>query len=236
MAVITGIYKITNNLSNKAYVGQSVNIEQRWGYYRHGSKDHTPILFAVRKYGLNNFTFEVIEECDREMLNEREIYWIKKANTISPQGYNLSTGGRKTTWMYAPSRETLEKRSKALKGQKRTDETKRKMSIAQKGRVLSEEHKEKLRLAHLGQQPWNKGVPMKEETKLKMASSKRGTPAVWRNRAVVRGDGVVYESIKDAAEAISATYKGIIRVCKGERNKIYGHTFRYVEGGLSSLL
>lgn len=234
--ITTGVYKITNTTNNKSYIGQSVNIEKRWSYYRHGSKDHTPILFAIRKYGLDNFTFEIIEECDREMLNEREIYWIKEANTISPKGYNLSTGGRKTTWMYTPSRATLEKRSKALKGQKRTDETKRKMSIAQKGRTFSEDHREKLRLAHLGQIPWNKGIPTSETAKRKMIASKTGVPAVWRNKPVVRGDGVVFESIKQAAQDINATYGGIIRVCKGERNKIYGHTFRYVEGGSSSQL
>lgn len=104
---VSGIYRITNKLNNKCYVGQSVNIKKRWQYYRHGSKDNTPILFAIRKYGVDNFSFEIIEECTIEIINDREKYWIEKLNSISPFGYNLSSGGRKTTWHYKPTEETL---------------------------------------------------------------------------------------------------------------------------------
>ena len=69
-----GIYKITNLQNNKIYIGQSLNIEQRW--QRHlNSKDESAIHLAIQKYGKENFSFELIEECDRSLLDEREDYW-----------------------------------------------------------------------------------------------------------------------------------------------------------------
>ena len=44
---------------------------------------------AIQKYGVNNFIFEVIEECSVDMLDEREKYWILKLNTLTPNGYNI---------------------------------------------------------------------------------------------------------------------------------------------------
>ena len=87
-----GIYKITNKINGKAYIGQSINIEQRW----HAHK-YTPcsslIHLAIQKYGINNFIFEVIEECDVKLLNEKEIYYIQYYNTLTPNGYNKDPGG-----------------------------------------------------------------------------------------------------------------------------------------------
>lgn len=77
----------------------------------------------------------------------------------------------------------------------------------------------------------NKGVPMSEETKAKVSAAKKGTKSTWRYRSVIRSDGEVFASIKEAAEAIQATYRGIIRVLSGERNFIYGRSFSYADGG-----
>lgn len=95
-----GIYKITNKVNNKVYIGQSVNIEQRW-------KDHRTRAFqvdeeyinnhlyrSIRKYGLINFTFEILEECDKEELDSKEIKWIDYFDsTNSQKGYNKTKGG-----------------------------------------------------------------------------------------------------------------------------------------------
>ena len=92
MAVITiiGIYKITNLLNNKIYIGQSNNIERR--FQEHKSRNIIPIDQAIQKYGKENFSFEIIEECSLEQLNDRETYWIIKYNSID-NGYNFSLGG-----------------------------------------------------------------------------------------------------------------------------------------------
>ena len=87
-----GIYKITNNINKKIYIGKSVNIETRWNQHKY-TKDSLPIHHAIQKYGINNFTFEVIEECNPKDLNEKEIYWIKHFNSYSGEGYNLTQGG-----------------------------------------------------------------------------------------------------------------------------------------------
>lgn len=90
---IIGIYKITNNINKKAYVGQSNDIERRFKEHCYKGEGSRILLdIAIQKYGKENFTFEIIEECKIEELNERETYWIKYYNTIE-SGYNLSTGG-----------------------------------------------------------------------------------------------------------------------------------------------
>ena len=90
-----GIYKITNQVNKKVYIGQSQNISQRWKSHRkHYQKDDYPIYRAMRKYGIDNFSFEVIEECSLEELNDKEKYWIKYYDSHnSSNGYNLTDGG-----------------------------------------------------------------------------------------------------------------------------------------------
>ena len=88
-----GIYKIENQLNNMIYIGQSKNIAQRWKNHRASAKkENTPLYCAIRKYGIENFTFEVIEECEIEQLNDREIYWIAFYNSYK-KGYNQTPGG-----------------------------------------------------------------------------------------------------------------------------------------------
>ena len=99
---MVGIYKIENKLNGHKYIGQSVNIERRW-------KDEKRVAFdpnangydyylsrAFRKYGLENFTFEVIEKCPQSELNDRERYWIHFYNSYY-DGYNSTLGGDNQT-------------------------------------------------------------------------------------------------------------------------------------------
>ena len=93
-----GIYKITNKINNKVYIGKSTSIERRFSEhkspYEWGRLPNKPLYLAFIKYGLNNFIFEIIEECDEKSLNQREIYWIKQYNsTDAEKGYNISAGG-----------------------------------------------------------------------------------------------------------------------------------------------
>lgn len=92
----TGIYKITNKINRKTYIGQSVDISQRWHYYRYASTKNTKslIVAAIRKYGFDKFNFTILEECDKDELNEKEIYYIKYYKThVLDGGYNLTRGG-----------------------------------------------------------------------------------------------------------------------------------------------
>lgn len=95
---LCGIYQITNKLNGKKYIGQSKHIQQRFNEhildsFNPNKKSYNfPIHSAIRKYGLENFTFEVIEECSVELLNEREQYYIQQFNTLN-NGYNCTPGG-----------------------------------------------------------------------------------------------------------------------------------------------
>lgn len=83
-----GIYKITNLINGKIYIGQSIHIEQRWKEHcRQSAK--SLISDAIKKYGKENFSFEIIERCSQEKLNERETYYIQLFNCITPNGYNI---------------------------------------------------------------------------------------------------------------------------------------------------
>lgn len=93
-----GIYKITNLKNNNCYIGQSINIIQRWKDHRKEAKDiysdkkEYPLYKAIRKYGIENFSFEILEECKVEELNQKEKEYIEKYNSFH-NGYNQTLGG-----------------------------------------------------------------------------------------------------------------------------------------------
>lgn len=93
-----GIYKIENMINHKIYIGQSVDILGRWKGHKNkfnNKNSHSyeyPLYKDIRKYDLENFDFKVIEECDVDLLDERERYWIKYYNSFF-NGYNQTFGG-----------------------------------------------------------------------------------------------------------------------------------------------
>ena len=93
-----GIYQIENNINHKKYIGQSTHIEARWHAHKTQFNNHldgSPLLYkAFVKYGIENFTFSILEEVlDESLLNEKETYYILTLSTLAPDGYNciLST-------------------------------------------------------------------------------------------------------------------------------------------------
>lgn len=86
-----GIYKITNTINGKSYIGASKNIEKRWSNHR--SKNQTRMSDIIKKEGVINFTFEIIEECSKEELINKEKYYVNFFDTEKPNGYNLTKGG-----------------------------------------------------------------------------------------------------------------------------------------------
>lgn len=94
-----GIYKLTNLLDNKVYIGQSVDVAERWKQHiKCGLGIDTPqnnkLYKAMLSSGVENFTFELLEECSRDKLNEEEIYWINFYQS-QDYGYNMTKGGSK---------------------------------------------------------------------------------------------------------------------------------------------
>lgn len=96
---MVGIYIIRNLVNNKIYIGQSIDIERRWQehkrmYKKESERKHSYLYNAIYKYGIDSFSFDVLEECDEAILNEREIYYIDKFNATDHDiGYNITAGG-----------------------------------------------------------------------------------------------------------------------------------------------
>lgn len=109
-----GIYKITNKITNQSYIGQSVHIERRWTEHCN-SKCNSYIGQAIKQYGKNNFTFEIIEECSIKELNNKEEYWINFFNTLKPNGYNLVSSINAPIYCDTISKERLQQIVEDLK-------------------------------------------------------------------------------------------------------------------------
>lgn len=90
---ICGVYKITNTVNGKFYVGSSKDVEKRWLQHRNdldANKHGNPYLQnAWNKYGCQNFKFQIIEECPLEVQFEREQFYLNKLNPFDDNGYNI---------------------------------------------------------------------------------------------------------------------------------------------------
>ncbi len=112
------IYKITNKANGKVYIGQTIQtLARRRGEhlyrFRKENRDHL-IYLAFRKYGVDNFKWDVLETCeDLTELNEREVYYIKEYNSYE-RGYNMNVGGNSV------SIETRERLSEIFMGREIT--------------------------------------------------------------------------------------------------------------------
>lgn len=97
---ICGIYKFENKINHHIYIGQSINIGQRYKDHLNRSQNNfssnneynSALHRAIRKYGIENFSFDIIEECKQSFLNEREIFWISYYDSYN-NGYNETLGG-----------------------------------------------------------------------------------------------------------------------------------------------
>lgn len=116
---IYSIYKITNVITGMHYIGKSVNPIVR--YRTHISEANRNMYHhyfhnSIRKYGAENFIFEIIDSTDNEKIAyKKEKYWIKFYDTVSPKGYNSNAGGKGGSCGIKMSDETIAKRTASLK-------------------------------------------------------------------------------------------------------------------------
>ena len=103
------IYKITNNINQKVYIGQTIMTPvQRWQKHRSDAKLNKPypLYRAMNKYGIDNFSFEILEEVKVEELDEKERYYINLyhsyINFENSNGYNATLGGSKGNHYFNP--------------------------------------------------------------------------------------------------------------------------------------
>lgn len=95
---MVNIYKITNNINQKVYIGQTIlSIEERFKKHKKNSSylklKHLPLYQAFNKYKFENFSIELLEKIKIEKADEREIYWISYYNSYNSGGYNATLGG-----------------------------------------------------------------------------------------------------------------------------------------------
>lgn len=157
---MTGVYKITNLINNKVYVGKSTNVTKRFSKHRlYLNKNihiNAHLQSAWNMYGEDNFKFDILEICSLKMLNKREIYWINILNSIDC-GYNMKFGGdggaltgdallrmKKSLTGRKHSINTIKKMQKSHLGHKVSQKVRKAISIAQSGKPKSIEHRKKL--------------------------------------------------------------------------------------------
>ena len=107
-----GIYLITNNVNGKKYVGQSRNLIKRWNQHKTESRKDMPRMIvdkAIKKYGIDNFSFEILFECPLDMLDDWETDMIRLYDSMRPRGYNCIDKCR------GVSEKEIEKLSKRMK-------------------------------------------------------------------------------------------------------------------------
>ena len=162
------IYGWYNTLTDMWYVGQTIDEKRRFKQhidYVINKKDNNRFHNALRKYGLENWVYCVLEDnVIRTNLNMMETDWIEYYDSFY-SGYNMTTGGDTNVII--------------------SEETRRRLSESHKGIYLSEEVKQKLSESHKGRTPWNKGKlgwnkgwnkrkHLSEETRKRMYESHKG--------------------------------------------------------------
>lgn len=177
----TGVYKITNLVNGKVYIGASKDIERRWR--EHKRRVSSPIHSDLEALGVENFKFETLLECPETMLAQWERDMICLYDSDNPErGYNdrddrpyslkLSEalkGRSKAPFSEEHKRKISEARkgkSSPIKGTSRSDEIKRRISGTLKGHTTSDETRRKISEAC-------KGHKLSEETKRKISESMR---------------------------------------------------------------
>ena len=213
------IYGWYNTKSEKWYIGQTIDEEGRFKrhiYNAINKKDNTHFHRAIRKYGLENFVYCILEENVLvENLNMREIWWIEYYDSYY-NGYNMTLGGDGVRGVVI-SEEIRRKIAEKLKGQIPWNKGKH--------GVYSEETIMKLSESHKGQIPWNKGLTytFTEEEKDKLYESRRGITGYWKGkhlseetRKKLSESHMGKKMSEEARKRMSESRKGLIPWNKGK--------------------
>lgn len=194
-----GIYKITSP-SNKIYIGQSINIEKRWKQYQRLDCKKQPKLFnSFQKHGVKNHIFEIIEECNSEQLNEREIYWKQYYDTIDKglncELFDIGQGCR--------SHEVKHKISNSLKGKQKTQEHCLNLSRAKVGTPSKRKGKPDLK---------QKGIP--KPTAGGKGKQKKGAGPKEGKHIIDTQTGEIFSSVKECRLKFGIYPKKIYNILK----------------------
>lgn len=234
MAYTGYIYKITNKINGKSYIGKTNDIVRRWKEHRYGHGGTSILSKAFAKYGLDNFEFSIIcehnyhtkEEMNRK-LSELEIYYIGVYNTFK-KGYNATIGGDGISF-YNHSQETIEKIKESNRGKKASEAKKQKISATKLGQHHSSETKEKIRQALL-----NRDHVIYDKVAAKMKGRHRDHDMIMKAAAKRRKPILQYDMegnfIKEYKGADFTEFPNGTNIsicCKGKTSSAYGYVWRY---------
>lgn len=214
---ICGIYCIENLRNSKKYIGQSVDIYKRWSTHismlNNGSHCNQYLQNAWNKYGEESFRFNILEKCkcDKDILNNREQYWINYYNSYD-SGYNLTAGGDGTF------------------GVKCSDEKKQKISKANTGRKNTQEQKDRISKALLNNPNvlrgenhpyYNKKLNDEEILRLRTGlknyyENNSYTPS-WSKKVICVTTGKIFNTLKKAANYYGINQSNISSCCEYKR-------------------
>lgn len=201
---VIGIYKITNLINGKIYIGESINCYERISKHksklRKGIHDNCHLQNSWNLYGENNFLFEVIEKCDKTDLLKREHFWCKELLSHNREyGFNIKPTSEINKHLV--SKETIEKIRISNTGKKVSEETKKKLSEINIGNTLSKDTIEKLKNS-------------KKNIKIDQYD---------RNGNFISS----YKSIREAERQTGIMSKCITKSLKVEFNIVGGYIFKY---------
>ena len=200
------IYRITNKINGKTYIGQHKYKSLNDNYMGSGKL----IIKAKQKYGVENFEKQILYSRIqyKETADDIEKFAIAKERALGKAEYNIADGGNggnlgdevnkkhsETCKGRHPSEETIRKRSEALKGHKVSEETRKKISEANKARVISDEWRRKMSENHKGMEGKKhseyskkkmseaaKGRTFSEETRKKLSEAHKGRTSFWKGK------------------------------------------------------
>jgi group I intron endonuclease len=178
------VYKITNLVNNKTYIGKSNDPHDRWirhlqqANLKEDNVNFSIIHKAIKKYGENNFNFEIIGEFNSELeAFEAETYFIDLYSShISKNGYNITLGGE------------------GISGYKHTEESRQKMSIAHTGKIISPETKKKMSDSHIGENNYFFGKTHSEEVKQQLREINIGKSLTEETKQKISQGNIEYWS------------------------------------------
>lgn len=209
------IYKITNAVNGKVYIGKTADLERRKA--EHMKKRRHFIGKAINKYGPGAFVFEVLEGEieDEALLNAREMYWIEALRSHDERfGYNLTLGGDGTRFTEA-MRAARSGPNSWMFGKKHAPEARAKMSASRKGVPRSPRQ---LAVA-MGVWERRRGKPLSQETKAKLAAARAGWKMPETAKAKLRRP-----KTPQHIEALKAAFRkrrtARVLECRGERLNI----------------